>query len=141
MKYLLHKTASGKILGVLEAATPPRIDEDESYFELPPDTIVNLSTQYVENGVIVEATDRPGDNYIFNAPTKSWYKFRPDPDLADIAKSKRSKLLAECDWVIAKSFDTGLPVPQVWQDYRQALRDITAQSGFPENITWPEQPT
>jgi len=24
--------------------------------------------------------------------------------------------------------------------YRQALRDITTQEGFPHNITWPEKP-
>lgn len=27
-----------------------------------------------------------------------------------------------------------------WATYRQALRDITAQQGFPWNVTWPEQP-
>ena len=25
--------------------------------------------------------------------------------------------------------------------YRQALRDITDQAGFPNNITWPEEPS
>jgi hypothetical protein len=24
--------------------------------------------------------------------------------------------------------------------YRQALRDITAQAGFPTNVTWPTKP-
>jgi len=37
--------------------------------------------------------------------------------------------------------DTGNPVPTEWQTYRQALRDITEQTGFPENIEWPQEPT
>jgi len=49
------------------------------------------------------------------------------------------------DHLIAKSDWTQLPdIPQAitdkWQPYRQALRDITSQPGFPENIQWPEPP-
>ena len=31
-------------------------------------------------------------------------------------------------------------VPDDWRTYRQALRDVPAQSGFPDNITWPTEP-
>jgi hypothetical protein len=27
-----------------------------------------------------------------------------------------------------------------WRQYRQELRDITTQEGFPHNIDWPEEP-
>jgi hypothetical protein len=27
-----------------------------------------------------------------------------------------------------------------WRTYRQALRDLPAQDGFPTNVTWPEKP-
>lgn len=30
---------------------------------------------------------------------------------------------------------------QTWATYRQALRDITAQAGFPYKIIWPTKPT
>jgi hypothetical protein len=61
-----------------------------------------------------------------------------DELLALQARSIRSELLQASDW-------TQLPdVPQAlkdsWATYRQALRDITAQSGFPRNIVWPTQP-
>ena len=36
---------------------------------------------------------------------------------------------------------SGASVPQAWRDYRQALRDIPAQSGFPFNVVWPSVPT
>jgi hypothetical protein len=54
------------------------------------------------------------------------------------ARQQRNQLLAVTDW-------TQLPdVPQAtrdkWAPYRQALRDITLQEGFPENVVWPEKP-
>lgn len=63
-------------------------------------------------------------------------------------RTKRDKLLAECDWVTVKAVDQnaqdslGIQVPQVWLDYRQALRDITSRANFP-NLTetdWPTKP-
>jgi hypothetical protein len=62
-------------------------------------------------------------------------------------RSKRDRLLAESDWVTVKAVDQnaqdnlGIQVPQVWLDYRQALRDITGQAGFPNNVTWPVKPS
>lgn len=52
-------------------------------------------------------------------------------------RSQRNIMLAECDWT--QVIDA--PVNQAaWATYRQALRDITAQAGFPWTIEWPEQP-
>ena len=53
-----------------------------------------------------------------------------------IARSKRNNLLAETDWM-ALSDNTMSPE---WSAYRQALRDITTQEGFPESISWPTKP-
>ena len=61
-------------------------------------------------------------------------------------RTNRDKLLAECDWVTVKAVDQnaqdslGIQVPQVWLNYRQALRDIPAQAGFPNTIDWPVKP-
>jgi len=57
------------------------------------------------------------------------------------ARAKRDRLLADSDWVTIRATDTGTAVPTEWQTYRQALRDITEQTGFPENIDWPQEPT
>jgi len=56
------------------------------------------------------------------------------------ARAKRDRLLADSDWVTIRATDTGTAVPTEWQTYRQALRDITEQTGFPENIEWPSKP-
>lgn len=61
-------------------------------------------------------------------------------DLADRARQLRDNLLSSCDYIVAISYERGEPVPQAWVDYRQALRDVPQQSGFPEDIVWPEKP-
>jgi hypothetical protein len=66
-------------------------------------------------------------------------KIRPPSveKLASEARVKRNELLAASDWT--QVIDA--PVDQaVWATYRQELRDITTQPGFPENIIWPMQP-
>lgn len=54
-------------------------------------------------------------------------------------KSKRAMLLRTADIEINKLEDNGKDATS-WRKYRQQLRDITTQSGFPENITWPVIP-
>ena len=59
---------------------------------------------------------------------------------AESARNQRDRLLTETDWVTIRATDTGDPVPTEWQTYRQALRDIPEQTGFPEEIEWPQEP-
>jgi hypothetical protein len=50
---------------------------------------------------------------------------------------RRNDLLADTDWT--QVLDA--PVDQAaWATYRQALRDIPQQAGFPADITWPAKP-
>lgn len=52
-------------------------------------------------------------------------------------REERTRRLAYCDWTQLPD----APVdPAPWATYRQALRDITAQAGFPWDVTWPEPP-
>ena len=57
-------------------------------------------------------------------------------DLAQNARGTRTALLAETDWsaLTDNTLSTEMAV------YRQALRDITHQGGFPRNIIWPVKP-
>ena len=57
------------------------------------------------------------------------------------ARAKRDRFLTETDWVVVKHNELGTPIPQEWLDYRQELRDITEQSGFPDNVEWPTAPS
>ena len=55
-------------------------------------------------------------------------------------RSRRDSLLQETDWVVIKSSERGQSIPTSWELYRQALRDITSQEGFPYSVTWPTKP-
>ena len=55
-------------------------------------------------------------------------------------REERTRLLAETDWVVTKYAERGEPVPQEWQDYRQALRDITENCNHINEVTWPTNP-
>jgi hypothetical protein len=61
-------------------------------------------------------------------------------DAISTAASERALLLGETDWLVIRSMETGGEVPAPWTAYRQALRDITQQPGYPLNIVWPERP-
>lgn len=70
-----------------------------------------------------------------------WADPRSEADRASAARAQRDALLAQSDWMVTRAFELATPVPAAWSAYRQALRDVTLQPGFPDTITWPEQPT
>lgn len=52
-------------------------------------------------------------------------------------RAKRNDRLAACDWTQLAD----APVDSLgWANYRQALRDVTAQPGFPWDVSWPVLP-
>ena len=60
-----------------------------------------------------------------------------DATQAKNIRATRATKLAECDWTQVEDS----PVDKAaWATYRQALRDITTQSGFPWTVTWPDAP-
>ena len=52
-------------------------------------------------------------------------------------RKRRDKQIADTDWM-ALSDNTMSPA---WASYRQALRDITDQAGFPYAVEWPTKPS
>jgi hypothetical protein len=54
-------------------------------------------------------------------------------------RAQRDSKLAVTDWVVIKAVETDTAVSADVATYRQALRDITAQSGFPWSVAWPTQ--
>ncbi len=60
---------------------------------------------------------------------------------AEEIRSQRDTILSESDWIVTKAKETSTNVPTAWKTYRQELRDITTQAGFPNTITWPTKPS
>ena len=58
-------------------------------------------------------------------------------NLANTARAKRDSLIKETDFYMLPDYPSP---PQGIAEYRQALRDITEQPGFPHSIDWPVMP-
>jgi hypothetical protein len=67
-------------------------------------------------------------------------KAAKDAEAAKAVRATRDGKLAECDWVVIKNLELNQNIPGVWEVYRQGLRDVPAQAGFPHDITWPAKP-
>jgi len=64
------------------------------------------------------------------------YASEADTRKAAQVREKRDQLLKETDWRASSD----LTLSDDWRDYRQTLRDIPSQAGFPNNVTWPSEP-
>lgn len=53
-------------------------------------------------------------------------------------RQQRDDLLTACDWTQAN--DIPQATKDKWATYRQALRDVPQQPGFPTNVVWPTKP-
>ena len=74
------------------------------------------------------------------AEQQAAYQAAKDVDQAKSVRATRDSKLAESDWRVIKAAETSTTLNSAWATYRQALRDVTIQSGFPWTITWPESP-
>jgi hypothetical protein len=71
------------------------------------------------------------------AEQEAEYKAMKDAEQAKSVRTSRGEKLKDSDWTHVAD----APVDQAaWATYRQALRDITSQAGFPWTIDWPTQP-
>jgi hypothetical protein len=71
------------------------------------------------------------------AQNEATYKAMKDAEQAKSVRQQRGEKLKDSDWTQVAD----APVDKAaWATYRQALRDVTGQEGFPWTITWPTQP-
>ena len=94
-------------------------------------------TKYVVGPIFTDYTDEEG--VVHSAEEQeAAYKTRIDEQFAENVRTQRNKLLEETDWT--QSRDISLINDDDWVLYRQALRDITSQEGFPHEVIWPTKP-
>ena len=60
-----------------------------------------------------------------------------DEQKATNFRNQRDTLLEETDWMVLSDTPSA---DSDWLTYRQNLRDITSQSGFPNSVVWPTKP-
>ena len=55
-------------------------------------------------------------------------------------REQRNNKLYDTDWVSNRAYDAGTEIPSDWKTYRQALRDLPANTPDPADPTWPVAP-
>ena len=73
---------------------------------------------------------------VFNAEEQAWSEGANDRAAIEV-REQRDALLAACDWMA----NSDVTMSTAWRDYRQSLRDVPSQAGFPNTITWPTKPS
>jgi hypothetical protein len=93
-------------------------------------------TKHILGPVFTDTTDDAG-NVTSAADNEAAYKAAKDAEQAKSVRQQRGEKLKDSDWTQVAD----APVDKAaWATYRQALRDVTGQEGFPWTITWPTQP-
>lgn len=119
-------------------------------FETPQPTSSEAYKHYVRNGVEKNSKDQWVQAWVeqdmfadtedkTKAEQETEYQAMVDADAAAAVRSRRDGLLAETDFYALSD----VTMTDAMTTYRQALRDITAHSNFPHNLTdddWPEKP-
>ena len=95
----------------------------------------NWVQAWVERDMFSEYTDNEDVTHT-KAAQETAYQADLDAASSASARKNRDRRLAETDWLALS--DTTMS--SEWTTYRQALRDVTAQAGFPNTITWPDEP-
>jgi hypothetical protein len=134
MKFTIYDSTTGQISSVRDCPdiTQQVLNPLHSYIEGDYSGV----DYYIDNGAPVPF---PPHDYIyanFDYATKTWVE--DTRRLTHDVLTKRKKLLASSDWTQLP--DVPLATKAAWATYRQELRDITAQSGYPTEIIWPTPP-
>jgi len=91
-------------------------------------------TKYDDNGNIEHVYNSLEDIPNFD----EHYIFVENDILSMQIRKKRDFLLLQSDWT--QTSEQSEEVKLKWRPYRQALRDISLQNGFPLNVIFPEKP-
>lgn len=94
-------------------------------------------TKYILGPVFTDRPASEGQPAQTAAEQEAAYKATKDAEQAANVRNSRTQMLKDSDWTqIADSTAD----KAAWATYRQALRDITTQAGFPWTVTWPDAP-
>jgi hypothetical protein len=119
----------------------PEIIEDFGYdpvLEGPQPTLIP-PYQYAQRDGVVEVNGQWFTHYIAVTPDAD-QKVAMDAAQGDVVRAERNQLLAACDWTQLIDSPLDPDGRGAWQLYRETLRMVPQQQGFPWTIEWPPQP-
>lgn len=124
-KFAVIDSDSWAILGLTEQV----LDDGREYRELPPG--IDMFPPEPFSGAV----------WTWSPVGPLWQDARSDDQRAADARAQRDALLQGSDWRVMRAFEQGQPLSAAWVTYRQSLRDLSSQPGFPNSFTWPSAPT
>ena len=126
--YYIHDGKKLLFVGTCGEADLPKIDASDGLF------------------VVLEKLNlpqRPSMFHDFDIRSKKWIDQRTNHEKTQALRleaiAERNRMLQASDWTQLP--DVPLPTKEAWATYRQALRDIPAQAGFPVGVVWPAPPS
>ena len=99
----------------------------------PYETIVRQGIEQIKGKWVTKYVIGPIFN---NQEEEDSYRLSIDTQASKGIRSTRNNLISKSDWMGCSD----VIMSDEWRQYRQELRDITTQEGFPHNINWPEEP-
>lgn len=153
--FVIYQTTGGEVTGYIAgaAATAPTVPS-------------GLSVGAVTASELAEITDLIADGYILGEPLepyKAYFEAFYNPanpvgsrvsvatygggvppvpsELAAALRLQRNALLAATDFTQLADVPISSALRTDFADYRQDLRDVPQQGGFPSSVTWPTAPT
>lgn len=91
----------------------------------------------IENIIAVETFIPEGYQLVgFPVRLKQTLSEAQDDYASTEARALRDSLLAATDWTA----NSDVTMSDEMRTYRQALRDVPSQAGFPNDVTWPVKP-
>jgi hypothetical protein len=93
-----------------------------------------MTTNKIVNGALIPLTD--GELTALKVKEKDWKDSEPIR-LAIEVRSKRDSIVSQTDWM---GLSDTADMTDDWKAYRQALREVTSQDGFPHSVKWPTKP-
>jgi hypothetical protein len=135
MMYTIYSEINGQIIRIVQTNDIElQLQDGQSYLE----GSIDDSAYYIENGVPVAIPPKPDQYSVFDYTIKQWVQ-NEKMAIASVSQ-KRQKLLYASDWTQLPNGPLSSEQQTAWATYRQALRDITSQPGYPTNVIWPTQP-
>jgi len=132
----VYDPLTGKILKTIGASTREdlelNLDENDQWIE----GVYSSESYYIKNGMPIQFPTKPNYLCYFDFNSEQWVK--DDESLWDDLRKARNQRLERCDWTQVPD----APVDQsAWAAYRQALRDLPANTTDPLNPPWPTKPS
>lgn len=138
MEFTVYRIDTGEILRT-GTCQPSDLDMQAYDGEAVIEGAYKDSLYYYDGDNMVKKPTMPSIYHDWDAASKSWVL--NSDRLNAVFRAQRNEMLAACDWTQMPDVDLTDAKKQEWAAYRQALRDLPANTTDPANPDWPLPPS